>query len=34
LPASLNAPYGVTVLPTGDLAITDTGENAVLLGRF
>jgi hypothetical protein len=34
LPASLNGPGGVVVLPTGELAIVDTTENAVLLGHL
>ena len=34
LPASLNAPYSVAVLPTGQLAIVDNVENAILLARF
>ena len=34
LPASLNAPHGLAVLPTGDLVITDFVENAILLGKF
>jgi sugar lactone lactonase YvrE len=32
LPASLNMPSGVAVLPGGALAITDATENAVLIG--
>jgi len=34
LPASLNAARGVAVLPTGELAIVDTVENAVLIGHL
>jgi sugar lactone lactonase YvrE len=34
LPASLAAPYGVVVLPAGDLAITDFSENLVLIGHL
>jgi hypothetical protein len=34
LPASLNQPRGITVLPTGELAIVDSGENAVLIGHL
>ena len=34
LPASLNQPRGVTVLPTGELAIVDAAENAVLIGHL
>ncbi|HEU0115592.1 MAG TPA: hypothetical protein VFQ80_12990, partial [Thermomicrobiales bacterium] len=34
LPASLNTPYGVVVLPTGELAISDFSENAVLIGHL
>jgi hypothetical protein len=34
LPASLNLPYGVAVLPTGELAIVDARENAILVGHL
>jgi hypothetical protein len=34
LPASLNLPYGVTVLPTGELAIVELRENAILVGHL
>ena len=34
LPAALNAPYGIVVLPTGDLAIVDTIEDSILIGRL
>ena len=34
LPASLNAVAGVAVLPTGELAIVDGTENAVLIGHL
>jgi hypothetical protein len=34
LPASLSKPQGVVVLPTGELAIADAGENAILIARF
>ena len=34
LPAALNLAHGVAVLPTGELAIVDTTENAVLVGHF
>jgi hypothetical protein len=34
LPATLNVPFDVTVLPTGELAIIDSGENAVLIGHL
>ncbi len=34
LPASLNGPRGVVVLPTGELAIVDGAENAVLIGHL
>ena len=34
LPASLNEPHGVVVLPTGELAIVDASENAVLIAHF
>jgi sugar lactone lactonase YvrE len=34
LPASLNGAVALTVLSTGDLAIVDQGENAVLIARF
>ena len=34
LPASLNQPRGVAVLPTGELAIVDYAENAVLIGHL
>jgi hypothetical protein len=34
LPASLNDPRGVVVLPTGELAIVDYAENAVLIGHL
>jgi HYDIN/CFA65/VesB-like, Ig-like domain len=33
-PASLNTAVGVTVLPTGELAIVDSGENAVAIGHL
>jgi sugar lactone lactonase YvrE len=33
-PASLNTPYGVFVLSTGELAITDFYEDAVLIGHL
>jgi DNA-binding beta-propeller fold protein YncE len=33
LPARLNTPSGVAVLPSGDLVIADTVENVVLLAR-
>ncbi len=34
LPACLATPGGVAVLPSGDLAITDSYENAILVARF
>jgi hypothetical protein len=34
LPASLNVPYDVTVLPTGELVIVDTLENAILIAHL
>jgi hypothetical protein len=34
LPASLNLPYGVTALPTGELAIVELRENAILIGHL
>jgi hypothetical protein len=34
LPATLNAPADVTVLPTGELAIVDSAERAVLIGHL
>jgi hypothetical protein len=34
LPASLNRPVGVAVLPTGELAIVDAGENAIAIGHL
>ena len=34
LPATLNAPVALTVLPTGELAIVDSVENAVLIGHL
>jgi len=34
LPASLNLPYGVTVLPTGEIAIVELRENAILIGHL
>ena len=34
LPASLNTPIDLTVLPTGELAIVDSLENAVLIGHL
>jgi hypothetical protein len=34
LPATLNAPADVTVLPTGELAIVDAVEKAVLIGHL
>jgi len=34
LPASLRSPQGVVVLPTGELAIADWFENAILIGRL
>jgi hypothetical protein len=34
LPAYIAAPAGLAVLPSGDLAITDMEENAVLIARF
>jgi hypothetical protein len=34
LPATLNAPVDVTVLPTGELAIVDAVEKAVLIGHL
>jgi len=34
LPASLGGASGVTVLPTGELAILDAIENAVLIGHL
>ena len=34
LPASLNRPRGIAVLPTGELAIVDSVENAVLIGHL
>ena len=34
LPASLNLPYGVAVLPTGELAIIELRENAILIGHL
>jgi hypothetical protein len=33
LPASLGQAAGIAVLPTGELAITDSFENAVLIGH-
>ena len=33
LPAALNVPYSIVVLPTGELAIVDTVENSVLIGH-
>ena len=34
LPASLNVPYGLAVLSTGELAIVDVLENSVLMAHF
>ena len=34
LPAALNVPYGIVVLPTGDLAIVDTVEDSILIGHL
>ena len=34
LPATLNTPVAVTVLPTGEIAIVDSIENAVLIGHL
>ena len=34
LPAALNVPYSIAVLPTGELAIVDTVENSVLIGHL
>jgi hypothetical protein len=34
LPASLNTSTGVAVLPTGELAVVDGTENAVLIGHL
>ena len=34
LPASLGVPHGVAVLPSGELAIVDNQENAVLIGHL
>jgi sugar lactone lactonase YvrE len=34
LPASLSLPHGIAVLPTGELAIVDYQEGAVLIGRL
>ena len=34
LPASLNLPYGVAVLPTGELAIVELRENAIMIGHL
>jgi len=34
LPASLGSPRGVFLLPTGELAIVDNAENAVLIAHF
>ena len=34
LPAALNVPYGIVVLPTGDLAIVDTIEDSILIGHL
>jgi hypothetical protein len=34
LPAYIASPAGLAVLPSGDLAITDLQENAVLIAQF
>jgi hypothetical protein len=34
LPASLNASRGIAVLPTGELAIVEAREDAVLIGHL
>jgi sugar lactone lactonase YvrE len=34
LPAALNSPYGLVVLPTGELAIVDNVESSVLIGHL
>jgi hypothetical protein len=34
LPASLNLPYGVAVLPTGELIIVELRENAILIAHL
>ena len=34
LPASVNNPRGLVVLPTGELVITDGAENAVLIAHL
>jgi hypothetical protein len=33
LPASLNTPFDIALLPDGSLAITDHAENVVLVAR-
>ena len=34
LPATINEPYGIAVLATGELAIVDAIENSILIGHL